>query len=1630
MACYYIVISSTHLRDGQLRSIKGVFRGPIGSSGHRNADEGDSSLYCELCNKQYLRPQQFDNHINSYDHHHKQRLKELRQREFYRALACRRQRRLREERRRQRSFRRPRHLQNEERRGGGEEEEEGERRDGVFAPGSGPMFRSTTVAVEPTNASGPAGLKPLWADVHAKTWSPLAADPQSQLMQPFLSLNPSLATDLINNAPHWDSPRLSGNAITTNNRDTNTDDPGVEAITGSRHPHNASVATDSLPHSLPGASHPLTTPIGTGSSCKNTGRTPNKTGIGVGGQPVGRSPVCGPSSRIRPVSFSLPKKSCLLLHQSAAVFIQARRDSGLVAKQASAMAMLTEKNSQPGIRVTDQTCPSPVTPVLSTMIGDGPTGDNGGFGTQASVANGTGPQHSVSSETGMGASNPADSRRRGLPDAHRGEAETQVALCGDNRRVDSGVSLPIDSGKLALLPLDKDHGVAAAQGSVMQTGVLGYLNEVISDQITPGNKAGRGSSCLEGCETEIPHETGPDSPPTSTTTPPLSLFPYKPVNPLVAIQSQPQKSNPSVLSQLTDSNSSVPKCAKESPVLIPCRPKEPFCQVQSRDGTTVLLWPTEMISFTKTTPSISFSVNPLLYDFRAQARAREASDKGSAPLGAEAGGTRGRKRSILDLKTSKRQERQKELEGGGDQGREERHRVGGAVEAQEAGSGPVELTSDGSHSDALPECHGEGVLKPSTSNCSKETSVAHILGSRLQSNMRSRRKRRRRGGVRRGLRRRGKRNRGKEKGKKDPERARSVPAKQSFEGEQGGTRKQGEGTETERERGEKVPLSNLLAVHGVGMNETKRRGGAERGGAGNLTESTRPGRNDETEPELLSNLPVNGCNRCNQLCLQVKREASLPPAQRSGSAWDGGLRISPFGSTPCGPAISPIPGPVGGPSCWPHTQAGPGLGGGASVEKTHGDAGGRLQRDGGTGQEQGNTGAAWEITAERCVREAREMVCNRAISRLSSPCGETAANPEINTSPAPHTAAACDPEICRVPGRRPPPFSQRPSCSLEQIQTEGISRSEPPSLHSPPAVAREQEVTAEHKICGVNRKRVSENAPSSEDATEKRRKMWRSDDAVAWPVQEIHQRGQSASPSDLRAEDSHSSRDPSDDACERNTKATDRTNGVAGNTSTFAFPSHTTEPRRVVVAAEIRHANVNHKHTDSRGSNEKASESDVSEKPDHCHTDLTNKDPLCGDTGSRSDVSDTKSLIAAHDAHDVNPGIGSRHPSSETAEREQDRVRNQVVSAGRCSNDKMGNATAGDCSDIDVCTAESHSLRTMDKYSDCPLKTSEKCVACEIGNKGSTIQVQNHHEIKSDHVQPKCSLSKPQRGYRRVSTEGRKCDGSGNVGDDISSFWGYSLTHSNQFDQVIGVQDCPLSTEDNEGVVSRPSPGMISMLGCPLEPQQGCRPAKRGAAEGKRTQETEGWGANVREEEILKERERRQEERANEQGRRQEWEAENQWILTFDRLHPTKRPGVLRAAVPMPCVHLHPPLLLAPPLPSSSSSPSFSFHRTVIRHHLALPPPPPPPQHHLPLSPYPHLLPSFPPHHHHHHHLPPMSLSPQPSLPTFYPSPLHHHLLEHPGAFPIATTFHPMPGHHSPLFSQTHGTVMPMQVLF
>ncbi|XP_048195925.1 zinc finger protein 804B [Perognathus longimembris pacificus] len=99
MACY-LVISSRHLSNGHYRSIKGVFRGPLcknespapdfaekEKSTEKAMEDVKANFYCELCDKQYHKHQEFDNHINSYDHAHKQRLKELKQREFARNVA-------------------------------------------------------------------------------------------------------------------------------------------------------------------------------------------------------------------------------------------------------------------------------------------------------------------------------------------------------------------------------------------------------------------------------------------------------------------------------------------------------------------------------------------------------------------------------------------------------------------------------------------------------------------------------------------------------------------------------------------------------------------------------------------------------------------------------------------------------------------------------------------------------------------------------------------------------------------------------------------------------------------------------------------------------------------------------------------------------------------------------------------------------------------------------------------------------------------------------------------------------------------------------------------------------------------------------------------------------------------------------------------------------------------------------------------------------------------------------------------------------------------------------------------------------------------------------------------------------
>ncbi|CAN8201015.1 unnamed protein product [Coccothraustes coccothraustes] len=154
MECYYIVISSAHLSNGHFRNIKGVFRGPLSKNGNKTLDYAEkkntiakaledlkANFYCELCDKQYYKHQEFDNHINSYDHAHKQRLKELKQREFARNVASKSRK---DERKQEKALQRLHKLAEL-------------RKERTCAPGSGPMFKSTTVTVRGDGSNVPRG---------------------------------------------------------------------------------------------------------------------------------------------------------------------------------------------------------------------------------------------------------------------------------------------------------------------------------------------------------------------------------------------------------------------------------------------------------------------------------------------------------------------------------------------------------------------------------------------------------------------------------------------------------------------------------------------------------------------------------------------------------------------------------------------------------------------------------------------------------------------------------------------------------------------------------------------------------------------------------------------------------------------------------------------------------------------------------------------------------------------------------------------------------------------------------------------------------------------------------------------------------------------------------------------------------------------------------------------------------------------------------------------------------------------------------------------------------------------------------------------------------------------------------
>ncbi|XP_049591069.1 uncharacterized protein [Syngnathus scovelli] len=989
MACYYIVISSTHLRDGQLRNIKGVFRGPIGAGGHQrnNTEEGTSSLYCELCDKQYVRHQQFDNHINSYDHHHKQRLKELKHREFYRALACRRQRRRREE----RSLRKT--LRQQQQHGRHRHEYKAEEH---CAPGCGPMFRSTTVAVEPASAMEK------WSDSHVHNGDDaLASAPQSSLLLP---VDATLRSRLLSDT-RWPYQRGNAHAITPGN------------ITSTNGHTSRGGAFNKLPWA-PGFLSDTIRANNIPADSENKGYV---------------------ASRGRPVCFSLPKRSCLLLHQSAAVFIQAGRnsrdgiettqqvDNKVARKQISTTRLTGELDDKTkatlslcnhrhrnrrqvhvgggrgaqntaGSRTEDGTraqdggasglraqicggeCETEAVQVNdgeatgAQVTGQRATGDrvNVGGGIRAQTSGpstiggtGTRAEDGAASRTGSDGGPGAGARGQGCSqtlattEASQNRTGVQLISVMGAQNSEGGTTSAKKTGWSGT-EAAVTHGLgtgAILNGGGLKTGAQVAYQRGTVVQIIPrcsnapqeqdgsqvivardtgaedpgdnhietgardggARRAGTTQDCGDGwigilktgqsgTGTQSAHGSGIAAEDHVTRAlPPLleSQSPAFETSDKTYFVGKLHSSTLAEPQQAALENQAKDPSLKQSPRSPPGRPKEPFCPVLSRQGSRVLLWPSEMVRYTKTSPSLSYSVNPLLYDFRAHAG------------------------------------------GNGEAGRPSVIKHAGRRQKPESGGGGGQAESDQS-----PDENGGG-------------QAGNPLQMVRQGKGGLRRRRKKRGGLRK----RGRRKRREEMKRKEQSKRKIMIGLHEMARDDSGT-----------EKSQKKRLLSHPAVRRTLEGPAKSpRGRREQW----LTENH----------VLLCSLSANRCNR-----KRVNAAGAGPHrCQQSSSGWGPALTKLLCGGAACNAAISPA---IQTPRC-PAITAHP-AGMDTGPEHKHGDGDERGPQDKGRGNPR-------EIKAQ----EAR--VCAATISSVLSPRRDAAGRRQIHLAPSSDAQAACDAAISPIP---------------------------------------------------------------------------------------------------------------------------------------------------------------------------------------------------------------------------------------------------------------------------------------------------------------------------------------------------------------------------------------------------------------------------------------------------------------------------------------------------------------------------------------------------------------------------------------------------------------------------------------
>lgn len=1243
----------------------------------------------------------------------------------------------------------------------------------------------------------------------------------------------------------------------------------------------------------------------------------------------GGSQVQSVHPRVRPVSFSLPKRSCVLLHQSAAIFIQANRNSGLSEKPEG---VTVQERSKDRAKVEDQQQKSQVSADVATDDMDHTdTGKQSSLDSKTEIQ----PTEASASEsegvrTGTETSlcNPGVIR---VEDSVMSRNETQFSSCNGDR---IGAQVCTQSGTEAHL----------------------YLNSGVPQENTADNVATVMSKDLACRRSQPEVEKQAKFIPTKLT----NNLQCSVLNLPDKISSDSSNDPRESSSQLKEPNISPSNDAKESITFPPSRPKEPFYHVQSRDGSRVLLWPSEMVSYTKISPSISYSINPLLYDFRAHNRAKEGGKdkKGRLEEGSE-------RIEPCVIKQPDRQQRQEVMEGGKEQKLDEREEDN---EGGQAGN-PMEVISDCNRSDTGLRscvCRDESTLKLASEDHLEPTPGLREMWGR---------RRRKRGGVRK-----------KDRGKMGENKIINGP----FE-----NLERGEGTDNE-ERSERGTLSHLgshrmVGGRKTGISEEKKK--IQR----DPIERERAGRNDPKTGELLSDLSLNRCNRCNQLCAQVKREANQCQFQQSDSGWGQELRtlvcrgekrnsmISPSSGSdiqmPCCPAITPS-------LAWDEMR----------VITKNTRAG--KEEEGWKDEQQRNLGKA----AIRAVSNAEESACNLVIGGVTFSCREAAQpGPEIGLVRATHTETACDPAISLISA----PFSGT-ACSQTQII---------PAGHRSPALGPVPCCTAPQTTTRRKIRSLCAHVPRIDNDISKEAML---NGAVTGNTgkRKLPETGEMP-----RKKRKRGRRQARKTACALRNCVQQQERPSVQLITEIAVDEAREQDREEALKMNSKDPAIVLESLNYKTTPDYSAEKTRTEENSHQFSDRTIK---------RSDGT-AVTLNAPCTFHDrlltSNGGCCKLNCVPSGAEEQQQSCssvtankRDEGSGDCNCAQDGLHIRNSTDC------TSTEEEPNSTDTPVDLLLKDLSTCclnhthtVHCQYKSRQDDRNEMSNSVTHSKHKGKRDSNGKT------TNTDFVKNDHSEKDKIDHSS----NLSVSPIDCSVIDEKDTKGYDDIDGGQCGNSHSNHVSPCNHRANFDQLAAEERMSVHRGPKMEQTGAEGERKKEGE--KERERvkeKQEEWEKAWVRRKEKEKKNrERIKERDVDHyPEKRP-CFPHPLPPHCIALHPPLLLPASLSSSSSSAALSFHHTIVQHHLSLLPPP---SAHLPVHPYAHLHPSFSP------HLSPLAVNPAPAPPpppppppplppAFYASPSFP-FLDDPGPYPIA--LHPLQNHHPSLFPPSYPAVLPLQMLF